>query len=922
MKKALLIIGITASSVFALNHFIIEKKPAVTAAPQGEVEDTKARMKWELSRLADPATGKIPAYMRQRELAFAATLPTDANILGKISGSSNSFVPRGPNNVAGRTRAIAIDVTDNNVMFAGSVSGGVFRTSDGGASWSKVSESNGFQGIIAIVQDQRPGHTSDWYYQTGEGYGTSASAPGAFFLGNGLYKSTDSGLTWTAITSTNSNSPQSFNSSWEIGWNLAIDNSDTIQTKLYAAVYGVVYKSFDGGATWSPAVGSAANNSYFSDVAVSTTGTVYATLSSDGSTHGIYRSQGGTTFTNILPTNFPATYDRIVIGIDPNNENVVYFFGVTPNSGKYSYYFGDEWTSLWKYEYLSGNGQGTGGTWTDLSQNLPNYGNTFNIMATQGGYDLAVKVKPGNSNVVFVAGTNIYRSTSGFTDSVSTTLVGGYQANATLPITNVLQYEYPGSHPDQHAMAFLPSNPDVMISCHDGGVSKTLDNTATPLVWSKIDNGYITSQFYTVAIDHNNTNAVIIGGLQDNGSVSTNNGNLNSPWAHTFAGDGAYCQISSSPGIIYVGQQNGTTIKLDVDVNGNTLAYSRMDPIGGADYQWVNPFALDPNDNNIMYFTAGRKLYRNSDLSAIPLNNVWDSITTNWTFFPDTLTASGEEITALAVSTIPAHRVYYGTNKRKLFRIDNANTGSPSSTLITIPTAVLPTNANISCIAVNPNDADEIMVVISNYNVYSLAFSRNGGTTWARCAGNLEQTASGTGNGPSCRWATIMPVSDGTVYMVGTSVGLFATDTLVAPATVWVQQGANTIGSNVVDMMDYRSGDGLIAVATHGNGVFSANITSIGNIATINELKPEAIIMNLYPNPASSQLNVVFEKQTVSKDSKITIVNEAGAVVKTINVSAIVSGKLTIDVSDLRNGIYYINVNSRKQKAAKSFVKI
>ena len=121
------------------------------------------------------------------------------------------------------------------------------------------------------------------------------------------------------------------------------------------------------------------------------------------------------------------------MGINPNNENEVYFFGTTPGSGHYTKYIGsDDWTSLFKYTYLSGNGSGAGGQWEDRSANLPNTGTEFDQCAAQGGYDLVVKVQPGTGTVI-IGGTNLWRSTDGFATSNNTTKIGGYKIGTTLP---------------------------------------------------------------------------------------------------------------------------------------------------------------------------------------------------------------------------------------------------------------------------------------------------------------------------------------------------------------------------------------------------------------------------------------------------------------------------------------------------------
>lgn len=889
-------------------------------------QEASARSEWERKRLCDPVTGKIPPAMRVRELAFAATLPNDAqSSIANRQSSILSWDFRGPNNVGGRTRAFAIDVTNESILFAGGVSSGLWRSIDGGATWTRVSSVNVHPGVNAIAQDKRAGHTNTWYYLSGEAYGTSASGGAAFYLGNGMYKSTDGGLTWVSLPSTVSGTPQTFENVWDVTWNVVTDAHDTVNDRLYACMYSTLYRSINGGTSWTLLKGgpSSMPYSYFTDVAVTSTGVVYSMFSSEGVNKGVWRSpdgSSGASFTNIIPLNFPVNYDRLKIEIDPNNENIIYFFGPTPNYGKSSVNFlGDvEWNSLWKYEYLSGNGSGSGGVWTDLSANLPGYISQFGNLNTQGGYDLILRVKPGSQNILFVGGTNIFRSTTAFGDSLNTTQVGGYAFGASLPFVE----EYPGHHPDQHDLVFLPSNPDMMYAACDGGVSKTLDNTATPVVWNEMNIGYITSQFYTIAIDHASNNDIIIGGLQDNGTYFTNNTNSSSPWYHSIDGDGSYCQITDGGGNYYFSKQLGKMVKSTVDqATGIITAYCRIDPIGGTGYQFINPYMLDPNNNNMMYLAAGRCIWRNDDLSAIALNNQYDTISTNWVQFNDSLTAVNEEITAVAISKLPANRLYFGTSLKNIYRIDNAHTGNPTKTLIN--STLFPATAYASCIAVDPTDADKVLLVYSNYNLYSLFYTTDGGTTWQKVAGNLEQFASGTGNGPSCRWASILPVSDGTVYLVATSTGLFATDTMINNATVWVQQGYNNIGSAVVDMIDSRTGDGLVATATHGSGIFSTHITSISDITTVEELNASLTSqINLFPNPATNVLNIELKNFKEIKHLKFTITNEVGMLVKQIENTNNQIPVFNLNIQNLPSGIYYLNIDDTNNKMAKGFVKM
>ncbi|MEO6884281.1 MAG: T9SS type A sorting domain-containing protein, partial [Bacteroidia bacterium] len=725
---------------------------------------------------------------------------------------------------------------------------------------------------------------------------------------------------WTSLAATAANTPQSFTSFWDLIWNVATNPADTVNDDVYAATLGAVYKSTNGGTSWTTSLGgSTSAYSYFTDVKVTTKGVVYATLSSDGPQKGIWRSPNGITFTNILPVSgFPTSYNRMVIGVNPQNENEIYILGNTPGFGTPdTNYLGDlEWNSLWKYTYVSGTGDSAGGIWTNLSANLPNNGGLFDKYNCQGSYDIVVKVKPNDSNVVYIGGTNLYRSTSAFADTTHTTFIGGYKHGATLPVVNM----FANHHPDQHVIFFSPTNPDVMYSGNDGGVFKTTNDTAATVAWSSLNNGYTNTMFYTVAVDHASPgNNIVIGGAQDNGSWYTNTANVTTPWVTPRGGDGSFCAIADNQTAYYFSIQNGKIMRATLDANGNVTNFARIDPIGGKNYLFVNPFILDPNNNNIMYLAGGKNLWRNNNLSGIPYASNWDSISTNWTEFPDTVPLAGSFITAVTVSTTPANRVYYGTDHGKLYRIDNANTGTPTEINIsgtTYPNA-FPANAYINCIAVDPLNANNLMVVFSNYSVYSIYYSSNGGTTWAKAAGNLEQNSSGSGNGPSCRWASIMHVSDGTVYLVATSTGLYATDTLKGTSTVFVQQVSNLIGNAVCDMIDVRPSDGLVVVATHSHGIYSTHITSVGNVADVPvTAEKDAFNLSNYPNPFSISTHITFQLNSNAMVT-ISVFDALGRKMTTLQNGELSAGKqeFTLQKNNFSDGLYYcvLTVNGVEQ---------
>lgn len=827
------------------------EKQTVKIPAGGNEENRAIRLAWERMRLADPATGEIPAGIKFQERWFAAGLPTTAALR-----NSPDWTARGPWNYGGRTRALAMDVNDETRLLAGGVSGGMWLSTDGGQSWARKTPLNAHPGCVSVAQDVRPGHTDTWYYLSGEVYGASASAGEAFYLGDGLFKSTDNGETWQAVSATAVGNPHEFTTFYQTGWRVATSPTDA-QDVLYMATIGAIYRSANGGQSWTAVRGgSTSAYSYFTDVAVTSTGVLYATLSSDGPHKGIWRSTNGTSWTDVTPANFPATYERVVIGINPNNENEVYFLGATPGFGHYNQYIdNDDWSSFWKYTYVSGNGSGAGGSWTDLSGNLPNTGTEFDRFACQGGYDLVVKVQPG-ANHVFIGGTNIWRSTDGFTTPDNTTHIGGYKPGTYLPYFEL----YPEHHPDQHDFLFLPSNPAVMLTAGDGGLHRTEDCNADSVVWNSLNRGYHTTQFYTALIDRNAPDDnTLMGGLQDNGNFFVNSGDPIAPWKQTVNGDGAYGAIAPDKAFYVLSIQQGRVAKCSLDADGNVPAYRRIDPIGStkADYLFINPLVLDPNDADLLYLPAGRKLYRQDQLGAIALTNEWDSIAQGWTRYPDTLTAAQGVFTAIAVSQAnPAHRLYVGTSANKLFRIDNADTGTPSFTALTAPLAG--NSGYINCIAVDPDNADDVVVVYSNYKVYSLFRSLNGGQSWIKVGGNLEASVSGTAAGASLRWLSILPYPDGSrKYFCGASTGLYSADSLklhaaagpgvpAQPGTLWMLEGPSTIGSTVVDHIEVRPSDGLVAAATHGNGMFTANFL----FETGSDEPARAPAVRVSPNPA------------------------------------------------------------------------
>jgi len=892
---------------------------------EATMENPQAKAEYDLMRLHDPATGQIPYGIRSKELKFASTLPKkyDARVSSKDRTKhiqNQTWNQRGPYDVGGRTRALGIDIASENRILAGGVSGGMWLSSDTGQTWMQTTASSQLHSVSCVGQDTRTGHQNVWYYGTGETDGNSATGENfaaATYLGDGIYKSIDSGLTWTVLPSTANDSPQVFNNNFDYVWKVQPFPFDTVNDVVFAAAVGHIYRSMDGGTTWNAVLGATNNASAYSDFDISPTGIIYAELS-PAITRGIYRSaDSGNTWTNITPVGWPGTYHRTLSAIAPSNENTVYFLSESPGSGKLGH-------NLWKYTYISGDGSGAGGSWTNISQSIPALGGNGNY-DSQGSYDMVLRVKPDNDSIVFLGGTNIYRSTNGFADTTTTMAIGGYNLGTTNPLLLGIDGVYPNHHPDQHNLAFFPSNTSKMLTSNDGGVQLTYNNLESDSVhWIRCDNGYYTSQFYTIAVDHATAgDPIIIGGMQDNGNFFTNSTNPTVPWLPISGADGTYSAIADGKSYYYGSIQSGVTGRLNISNTGavNPFTLTRIDPTGGTGYLFINPFILDPNNNKIMYLAGGSFLWRNSDLTQIaPLN--FGTTSTNWTEL--THTNVGGSISAMGVSKNQPNIVYFGTSSGRVYRIDGANAGNPTPVDIWTGKG-FPVGAYVSCVAVDPDDLGTVVATFSNYSVKSVFITHDGGNTWNSISGNLEQHPDGSGDGPSVRWCSIVPTQDSVYYFLGTSTGVYSTTQLNGDNTVWAQEGANTIGNVVVDYIDFRQVDGLVAVATHGNGVYSTNLANPSGIKTQNN-PVDFSISNAYPNPFSNSINIAYTLNNPSQVS-LKIMDINGREISTLENNLLQPGTYnytwdgkTSNGSPLSDGIYYATLTADNKSVTKKVV--
>ncbi len=977
-----LVAGIAALTL-ATAAIIYYNKPVNSGAPPhvkeaGGKERTrfvKERMLHEFNLLKDPATGIIPAGIFEIEQAFAKTLPVKGMDVATGTGgvartmALNNYIPAGPNNIGGRTRAVAYDRRynggSNRVIIAGSVSGGIMRSADGGSNWTRVSPENEIHNLTSLAQD--PLNPDTWYAGGGESLGNTASELGAPFMGFGIYKSTNNGLAWTRLplnTITNfantgllaAGTLELFDHPFDFVHAMAVNptNSD-----LYIAGHRRLVKSTDGGATFrvvfEGTLGATSATGQL-DVALTNAGMIYIAVnggnpdpgvrgvwvSASGNAGSFSRIAGGSTLGIDSVADWRAATGtgskRILIELAPSNNNIAYVFYENGLSS-------DPPDPKPEADFFRLDISGSTYTWTNRSANMPDIagGNLTGSdpLSLQGGYNMLVAVKPDNPNIVFVGGTNLYRSNDGFATNTNTAWIGGYQTNFTYA-------QYPQSHSDMHLLTFNPSNSNVAICANDGGVQETQDITSGSVTWSMLPN-YQTLQCYNVAIDPTPGRNNFASGSQDNGvrfrdktgllgtqASDSNNHRL------LFSADGAFVGISSDNAgtqYLYESIQFGRIFRArltnpfpgstEITPPGLTVAF----PGAGNEFgEFVTNLRLETDNSDDLYYANFNRLFRTTSASTVTRNlNNPPTTTTDWSEMTGVSQAvnptnptSGANvgIRGFGFSRGPyatSHVLYLGTTNGKIFRLDDPRNAAPTTAPVDITPVGL--TGNVQDIATNPNNDDEIMAIVSNYNVVSIWWTKNAKAavpTWKNAEGNLTI--------PSIRSCAIIVKKDAanqpvTEYYVGTSVGLYSTINLGAVldangTPTWLREGGNVLNFAVITSLAYRPTDNTLLVGTHGNGIYytsvgTANFTPNLNTGIQPVLNDRNFIRAVYPTLSSSTIQ--FQRGNINGIQKIVLqlMNMKGQVVMR-KETGYQNG--TVDLSGLASGIYILNITSNDLK--------
>jgi photosystem II stability/assembly factor-like uncharacterized protein len=707
-----------------------------------------------------------------------------------LPGTNTTWVLEGPENINGRVNCISVHPQNNNIIFAGTASGGVFKSTDGGNTWAGLFDDFSYLAVGDIEID--PQNPNIMFVGTGD-----PNISGYPFIGDGIYKTTDGGNNWTNCGLANT----------YIISKICINPRcpDTI----YAATMGLpfardnnrgLYKSIDGGQTWTQIL-FISNQAGIIDLVMDPAhpDTLYAagwdrirnnheSLVS-GPAAKIYKTtNGGQTWTT-LTTGLPSTdMSRIGLCMSETNSQLLYASYISPTL---------ELNGI--YKTING-----GTTWTTVNTSgLPS-----DVMAGFGWYFGQIRVNPANNNDIFVLSVDLWRTTDG-------------GANWNLAAPDWSQYIV---HADKHDMVLL--NSTTFLLGTDGGMYKTIDNAAN---WTDAD-FMPSTQIYRVNCNPHEP-GVYYGGAQDNGTFGGNASQINS-WGWYMGGDGFQPMFDPyDPNLRYYETQNGS-LYYDDGMGGNDFT-TGIDPTDRR--SWDMPIVMSSFDNMKM-FTGTYRVYSIPDA---PYGS-WASISGDLT---DGINDRFHVITTVAESPLNANYLYAGTSDANVWR--SLNGGSTWSNV----TGILP-DRYVTHVIASPNNAGTVFVAHSGYKdndyIPHIQKSVNNGTSWTDISGNLPQLAINNIEVPAGYDDDIIfAATDGSVYAtidgglnwnrLGNNMPLLAVYDIMY----------DTITHNLV------AGTYGRAIQTYNLDSLFNYYTSITGLAS--EISNEAQI-KFYPNPASDKV--------------------------------------------------------------------
>jgi photosystem II stability/assembly factor-like uncharacterized protein len=762
----------------------------------------KYRVDWKTGAFPKSSSQEIFDNWKKKKYAIKSTIQGNWQSLGPGNVNSDAVG-------TGRVNCITFDPNDKNHFWVGAPAGGVWETTDGGNSWTVLTDNNPVLGVsdILLPSDYNKTTNPTIYIATGDRDGGSLwGVNGGQRHDNesvGVLKSTDGGASWK-----------------ETGLKFAISDHATVGRLLgdpsnpniiWAATNYGIYKTTDGGTSWT-----LKQADKFIDIEMKPDdhNILYASTSVFGVPYPrIYRStDGGETWAVVKQ--FTIDQYRVDLTVSADAPNDVYaVVSMTDYNNSYK-----EYGSLYGIYKSTDAGASFSEIYdgTASNHNLCGWETDGSDVGGQGDYDLAFVANPSNANELYFGGVNGFKSTNGAT---SWTAVSCWTTSTFYNHDNAALV-----HADHHMMKYRSDG--ALFDVNDGGVYYTTDGGNS---WNNITPGLVNGQLYGIGVAQDVTDE-IVGGFQDNGTKRTTNA---STWDDVKGGDGMHCAIDLSDHR----NQYGTYAQGQIDHTTNDWGSSSSIRDGGS-ADWAAPLQTDPAGGDILYF---------GDEYVKKYNGSWTTLSKSLT----NASSSNKYLTALDVYHNGSDLyIYAAGNDGNSWKIWKSPNGGGSNSTYTNITGNLPGNA-ITDIEVDYNDPNHIWVTLGGYDTNRVYETTDGGTNWKNISDGLPQIPA----------MTIIQNKDNTSedeLYVGMDVG------------VYVKQGnspwvlfSNGLPNVVVSDLEFYYGnagssDDKILAATFGRGVWRSDPYQCPSVdaAIVDIISPVDNYCDLNDNPITPKVKL------------------------------------------------------------------
>jgi len=727
----------------------------------------------------------------------------------------------GPALMSGRITDFAVNPENRSEYYVTVASGGVWKTTNSGTTWTPVFDSQGSYSIGCISMD--PNNHSVIWVGTGEN-----NSQRSVSFGDGVYRSDDGGSTWKNTGLKNSE---------HIG-KILIDprNSGVVYVAAQGPLWGPggdrgLYKTTDRGKTWEQVL-FISENTGVTDIVLDPEDpdVIYAasyqrrrhvwTLINGGPESAIYKSEDGGASWDTLKTGLPSgDVGRIGLAISPADRNVLY--AVIEASGKGSgVYRSDNRGASWKKQ-------------CDYISTSPQYYNE-------------IYADPEDVDRIYIMDTYTQVSDDG---------------GKTLKRLNVKN-----RHVDDHAFYVDPENTDYYLIGGDGGIYESFDRAKT---WHYKSNLPIT-QFYRVAVDNAAPFYYVYGGTQDNNTIggpsrtTSVNGIVNSDWFITNGGDGFESAIDpENPDIVYSQSQYGWLVRYDKK-SGEKISIKPQEKKGEEAYRWNwdSPLIISPHSHTRLYFAANilfhsddrgntwtavsEDLTRQIDRNKLPvMGKVWsvDAISKNAS------TSIYGNIVSLAESPLKEGLIYAGTDDGLINVTEDG--GKTWRRIESFP--AVPGTTYVSCITPSQHDVNTVYASFDNHKMADfkpyILKSTDAGKTWSSIAGNLPEK--------EIVYSIAQDHKKPGLLFIGTEFGVFFT---IDEGKKWIKMksGLPTICVKDIDIQR-RENDVVL-------GTFGRSFYVLDDYTPLRDIKPELLEKESHIFPVKDALMYIQSRPLGGSD--------------------------------------------------------